>query len=61
MKIKNSLLKFQSSEAYIATLGHKLNHSFAYNCEFGDLDHPLYGHIPCVVSTTKEVTYLSGK
>ena len=46
--------KFQSSSTYIATVAHKMNHSFSCNCEFSDMDHPVYGYIPCTV-TTKQV------
>jgi len=32
---------------YCATLGHKMNHSFDYNCEEWFADHPRHGVIPC--------------
>ena len=48
-------VQFQASSSYVATLAHKMNHSFSCNCEFSDLDHPVYGYIPCTV-TTKAVS-----
>ena len=44
-------LRFQSSDQYLATLAHKMNHSFCPNCEFSDLQHPVYGYIPCTVTS----------
>jgi len=32
---------------YRATLGHKVNHSFAPNCEEWFFEHPRFGLIPC--------------
>lgn len=43
--------QFQSSDNYVATLGHKMNHSFTPNCEFSDLIHPVFGYIPCTMAT----------
>ena len=48
-------VKFQGSDQYVATVGHKMNHSFSPNCEFSDRDHPVYGYIPCSL-TTKPVS-----
>lgn len=36
---------------YCATVAHKVNHSFRPNCRFSRYNHPLYGVIPCVVTT----------
>ena len=36
-----------------ATLCHKLNHSFQNNCQFSDIQHPIYGHLPCAVATKR--------
>ena len=44
-------VKFQTSDTYVATVAHKMNHSFNYNCEFSDLTHPIYGYIPCTITT----------
>ena len=41
----------RSTEEYCATVGHKINHSFTPNCKFSKFVHPLYGPIPCVVTT----------
>ena len=46
--------QFRDLAAYRATLAHKMNHSFQNNCSFSDMVHPIYGYIPCTV-TTKEV------
>lgn len=32
---------------YCATLGHKMNHSFDYNCTEWFFDHPRHGVVPC--------------
>ena len=40
----------RDTSSYCATLAHKINHSFRPNCRFRDYDHPVYGHIRCVVS-----------
>ena len=47
-------LQFRSLTSYSATLAHKMNHSFQSNCIFSDITHPIYGYIPCTV-TTKDV------
>ena len=46
--------QFRSLASYSATLAHKMNHSFQNNCTFSDLNHPIYGYIPCTI-TTKDV------
>ena len=38
-------------EHYCATLGHKINHSFHYNCTEWFFQHPRHGLIPSVVAT----------
>ena len=45
----------RSTGVYRATLCHKMNHSFQNNCQFSDLVHPVYGYLPCSV-TTKPVS-----
>lgn len=37
-------------EVYNATLGHKINHSFAPNCRWDVMEHPAFGRIPRVVT-----------
>ena len=37
---------------YCATLGHKMNHNFEYNCSEWFFDHPRHGTIPCAVAIT---------
>ena len=34
-------------ENYCATLGHKINHNFEYNCTEWFFQHPRHGLIPC--------------
>ena len=41
------------SPTYRATLCHKLNHSFQNNCQFSDIQHPVYGYLPCAVATKR--------
>ena len=48
--------EWRGSERYRATLCHKMNHSFQNNCQFSDITHPLYGYLPCTV-TTKPVSH----
>ena len=36
----------------VATLGHKVNHNFTYNCHEWFFQHPRHGLIPCVVANT---------
>lgn len=48
-------VQFRCTTAYRATLCHKLNHSFQNNCTFSDISHPVYGYLPCAV-TTKPVS-----
>ena len=38
-------------ENYCATLGHKINHNFVYNCTEWFFEHPRHGLIPCVITT----------
>ena len=33
---------------YVATLGHKANHSFSPNCEYAPFCHPRFGDIKCI-------------
>ena len=42
--------EFLSIDVYCATLGHKVNHSFHPNCDFGTFIHPRFGRIPCIVA-----------
>lgn len=44
------LPKYQSLSSYRASLAHKTNHSFLPNCEFGEVNHPRWGLVPCVVT-----------
>ena len=44
----------QSEDRYCATLAHKTNHSFQPNAQFVVFDHPKFGLIPSV-STTSDV------
>ena len=37
---------------YCATLGHKMNHSFEYNCAEWFFEHPRHGTVPCAVART---------
>ena len=37
-------------DKYCATLGHKMNHSFDYNCTEWFFSHPIHGMIPCAVA-----------
>ena len=39
-----------SLEAYNATLGHKINHSFEPNCKWDVVVHPVFGRIPRIVT-----------
>ena len=48
--------EWRGTERYRATLCHKMNHSFQNNCQFSDITHPLYGYLPCTV-TTKPVSH----
>ncbi|XP_011402540.1 PREDICTED: histone-lysine N-methyltransferase SETD7-like [Amphimedon queenslandica] len=48
-------LKYSSLDAYVASLGHKANHSSAPNCEYDHFVHPRFGHIKCI-RTIKEVS-----
>ena len=52
-------LQFRSTTAYRATLCHKLNHSFQNNCTFSDISHPVYGYLPCAVTTKPVSTIVS--
>ena len=42
-----------------ATLCHKLNHSFQNNCQFSDIQHPVYGYLPCAVATKRVSSFES--
>ncbi|XP_023325685.1 histone-lysine N-methyltransferase SETD7 isoform X4 [Eurytemora carolleeae] len=42
----------QDVKRYCGTLAHKCNHSFLPNAEFVVFDHPKFGLIPCITSTT---------
>lgn len=35
---------------YCATLGHKMNHSFDYNCSEWFFEHPRHGTVPCAMA-----------
>ena len=35
---------------YRATRGHKINHSFAPNCKWDTVRHPVFGRIPRIVT-----------
>jgi hypothetical protein len=37
--------------SYCATVAHKINHSFSPNCRFSRFEHPVFGPLPCVVTT----------
>ena len=39
-----------SLDAYRATLGHKVNHSNASNCEWDLMEHPRFGLIRAIIS-----------
>jgi len=39
------------TSSYSATLGHKVNHCFVYNCTEWFFDHPRHGLIPCTRAT----------
>jgi len=52
---------YQQSTNYVASLAHKLNHSFTPNCEWINADHPVFGFVPAVatiqdVAAGEEVT-----
>ena len=38
------------TENYRATLGHKINHNFEYNCTEWFFQHPRHGLIPCITA-----------
>ena len=40
--------EYRSWDAYRVTSGHKVNHSFTPNCDFGTFFHPRFGRIPCI-------------
>ncbi|TRY75439.1 hypothetical protein TCAL_09504 [Tigriopus californicus] len=42
--------EFISIENYRASLGHKINHSFAPNCAWDVVEHPVFGRIPRIVT-----------
>lgn len=42
--------EFISTENYRASLGHKINHSFAPNCAWDVVEHPVFGRIPRIVT-----------
>ena len=42
---------FQSTDAYCASLAHKVNHSFNPNAKFDVFNHPKFGLIPSVRTT----------
>ena len=39
-----------NTENYRATLGHKINHNFEYNCTEWFFQHPRHGLIPCITA-----------
>ena len=43
--------QYRSTESYCATVAHKINHSFNPNCKFSKYIHPMFGPIPCVITT----------
>ena len=43
--------KYRNTNAYCATVAHKINHSFNPNCKFSKFIHPIFGPIPCVVTS----------
>ena len=43
-------LLYTSTENYRASLGHKINHSFAPNCRWDVVQHPVFGRIPRIVA-----------
>ena len=47
--------KYSSLNTYVASLGHKANHSSTPNCEYDHFIHPRFGHIKCI-QTIKEVS-----
>jgi len=42
--------KYHSSVNYMASLAHKLNHSFAPNCTWTNADHPCFGFVPSITT-----------
>ena len=42
--------EWRGTERYRATLCHKMNHSFEYNCAEWFFDHPRHGTVPCAVA-----------
>ena len=44
-------VQFRSTKNYCATVGHKINHSFNPNCKFSKYIHPMFGPIPCIITT----------
>ncbi len=44
--------KYRSIDAYRATVGHKINHSFTPNCVWGNMLHPVFGRIPSITALT---------
>lgn len=51
---ENFYIDFPPNQAdtrkYCASLGHKVNHSFHPNCEFGTVQHPVWGRVRTVVT-----------
>ena len=39
-----------NTDQYCATLGHKINHHFTYNCTEWFCQHPRHGLIPCITA-----------
>merc|ERR1719445_559655 len=42
----------QDTSTYRGSLAHKTNHSFLPNAQFVVYDHPKFGLIPCICTTT---------
>ena len=43
--------QYRATENYCATVAHKINHSFNPNCRFSKYIHPMFGPIPCVITS----------
>ncbi|QQP32541.1 SET domain containing (Lysine methyltransferase) 7, partial [Caligus rogercresseyi] len=41
---------FENSRKYVASLGHKINHSFNPNCTWETIQHPVFGRVPKLVA-----------
>ena len=43
--------EWRDTDRYCASLAHKCNHSFSPNCQFGQFQHPVFGRVPCILTS----------